>query len=177
MNYKKLSISILKNIGSVLLTLTLVMIIVAWWGNQTPEKPIIAPQFISSSIQNNDLINLSEYKGKIVILNFWATWCPPCRLEIPSFERIAEEKSDVVFIGVSLDEESDLKEWFKDHSIIYPVLLPSQEMVMNYRTINSIDKIPTTFVIDKEGNIAKIQEGFYSEFQLRWDIFKLGGGW
>ncbi len=174
MNVKKLSISLLKNVGSIVLTLTLVLIVMAWWGNSTPEKSTQAPEFTTVSVSGK-ILKLSDFKGKIVVLNFWATWCPPCRLEIPSFERIAEGNDDVVFIGVSLDEPGVLDDWLKSHTITYQLTYNDPSLVQPYNSLHSIEKIPTTFLIDKEGNISKIQEGFYSEFQLRWDIFRLGG--
>jgi len=103
---------------------------------------------------------LTKYKGKIVIVNFWATWCGPCRKEIPDFiEAYKKYKSKgVEIIGISVDQDGWTKvtPFVKKSSINCPIVLSDQQVVENYGGINAI---PTTFIIDRLGNIVDQHTG------------------
>jgi thiol-disulfide isomerase/thioredoxin len=117
------------------------------------ESVEAAPNFVLTSTNGKD-IKLSDYKGKVVIVDFWATWCAPCRKGIPDLVDIQKEfKNDVVVIGISLDQDtkSDVIPFMKKFDINYPVVYGSNEVVTDYGSINAI---PTTFIIDKNGKIA-----------------------
>lgn len=109
-------------------------------------------------------IKLSDYKGKIVILDFWATWCGPCRRGIPDLISIQKEfKDDVVVIGISLDSEStkdDVKPFIKEMGINYPVVFGNDKVVTDY---GGIEAIPTSFVIDQKSNIVDQHVGLVSK--------------
>lgn len=113
-----------------------------------------APNFSLKSVDGKT-IKLSDYKGKIVILDFWATWCPPCRRGVPDLISIQKEfKKDVVVIGISLDREKTIKDvpgFMKDYGINYPVVYGDDKVTIDYGGIRSI---PTSFVIDKKGNVV-----------------------
>jgi thiol-disulfide isomerase/thioredoxin len=112
-----------------------------------------APDFILPSIDGKQ-VKLSDYKGKIVILDFWATWCGPCRIGIPDLVEIQNEYKDkVVIIGISLDTttKNEVVPFAKEFKINYPVVYGTGEVVQSYGGIRGI---PTTFVIDEEGNIV-----------------------
>jgi len=115
----------------------------------------IAPDFTLQDINGNE-VTLSDFKGKVVILNFWATWCPPCRKEIPVFIELYKKYKDegLVIIGISLDREGKkvLIPFVKKFGINYPVLIGTQKVVDAYGGIRGI---PTTFIIDKKGKIRK----------------------
>lgn len=100
-------------------------------------------------------IKLSDYRGKVVLLDFWATWCPPCRKGIPDLISIQNEfKDDVIVIGVSLDQGKTIKDvepFMKNYGINYPVVLGDQKIAMDY---GNIQAIPTSFIIDQNGNIV-----------------------
>jgi peroxiredoxin len=100
-------------------------------------------------------VNLSDFKGKIVILDFWATWCPPCREEIPSFIQIQKEFSDkgVVVVGIALDEEGAkvVKPFAKKKEINYPLVIGKTSTTEDY---GGIEGIPTTFIINADGKIV-----------------------
>ena len=97
---------------------------------------------------------LSDYSGKVVILNFWATWCPPCRVEIPSFNSIQDSigTGAVQFLGIALDDGGDsvVRQWIVSHPVSYPILLPDNSVMKAYGPLNSI---PATFFIDKKGRL------------------------
>ena len=100
-------------------------------------------------------VNLSDFKGKVVILDFWATWCPPCREEIPSFIQIQKEFSDkgVVVVGIALDEEGAkvVKPFAKKKEINYPLVIGKTSTTEDY---GGIEGIPTTFIINADGKIV-----------------------
>ncbi|MBA4310690.1 MAG: hypothetical protein C0425_10200 [Chlorobiaceae bacterium] len=96
-------------------------------------------------------IKLSDYKGKIVILDFWATWCPPCRKGIPDLIAIQNEfKNDVVVIGISVDKDTkdEVPQFMKDFKINYPVVFYTDKVIKDY---GGIEAIPTSFIIDQRG--------------------------
>jgi len=103
---------------------------------------------------NNRTVRLSDYSGKVIILNFFATWCPPCKAEIPYFIELLDEYGDkgLAVIGVSLDEggQSKVRDFVKDMGINYPVLMNDGLVDKQFGPIRSI---PATFIIDKKGNI------------------------
>lgn len=113
-----------------------------------------APNFSLKSVDGKT-VKLSDYKGKIVILDFWATWCPPCRRGVPDLISIQKEfKKDVVVIGISLDREKTIKDvpgFIKDYGINYPVVYGDDKVTVDYGGIRSI---PTSFVIDRKGNVV-----------------------
>ena len=121
-----------------------------------PQEKTAAPDFTVSDLQGRTF-SLADFKGKVLFLNFWATWCPPCRQEIPDF--IAAYKDlkggGLEIVGLSVDRltAEELAEWVKDVGINYPVALATREHV---RAFQPGDYIPTTLVIDPEGNIAHI---------------------
>lgn len=105
-------------------------------------------------------VKLSDYKGKIVIIDFWATWCAPCRKGVPDLVELQKEyKNDLVIIGVSLDQQNtikDLNPFIKNYGINYPVVLGTQKVVMDY---GNIQAIPTSFVINQAGYIVDSHVG------------------
>ena len=118
-----------------------------------------APDFSLKSVDGKT-VKLSDYKGKVVIIDFWATWCPPCRKGIPDLISIQNEfKDKVVIIGISLDREKTIKDvpgFVKSYGINYPVVYGDDKVVTDYGGIQSI---PTAFAIDKNGNIADSHVG------------------
>lgn len=124
------------------------------------ESKIAAPDWQLSDVDGKP-VTLSDFKGKVIILDFWATWCPPCRAEIPGFVAIQKKNADKGFtvIGVSLDEQgpSVVKPFMRQLGMNYPVVMGTPKVVVDYRGITAI---PTTFVIDREGNIVTAYQGF-----------------
>jgi peroxiredoxin len=119
-----------------------------------------APDFVLASLDGQE-IRLSNYRGKVVILDFWATWCQPCRLELPHFIEMHNEFGDqgLEIIGVSLDRISsrEVASFVKEWKIPYVIVMGTGEVVNSYGGIRGI---PTTFVIDKSGKICRKYVGY-----------------
>jgi thiol-disulfide isomerase/thioredoxin len=128
---------------------------------ETKDKNL-APDFTLKSTDEKE-IKLSDFKGKIVILDFWATWCPPCRAAIPDLIDIQKKyKNKVVVIGISLDivTKPDVIPFIKYFGINYPVVYATSEVVMAY---GNIEVIPTSFIIDQSGKIVDGHLGIVSK--------------
>jgi len=128
---------------------------------QGPAIGKLAPDFQLSSLDGQS-ISLSDFRGKPVLLNFWASWCGPCRLEMPFIQQIYEEWSDkgLVVLTVNLQEDPGrVKEFVESFGLSFPVLLATnQEVPLAY----NIRGIPATFFIDKNGIIQDIKIGAFS---------------
>lgn len=119
-------------------------------------------------------VRLSDYSDKIVFLNFWATWCPPCKAEMPYMQEIHEEYKDVAILAVnststelrggtdSKKAKKKVAEFIKQEGYTFPVLLDADDDVIeNYSGIFPIAGIPTTFIIDKKGTIRYVKPGTF----------------
>jgi peroxiredoxin len=124
------------------------------------ENPEKAPDFTLSN-GYGETFTLSDQKGKMVILNFWATWCPPCQREIPDFIELYDkyEKEGLMIVGVSVDQDgwTTVDRYIQNMNIQYPVVMFTPEVVKNYDNFQSI---PTTFIIDKKGRIVNKVTGY-----------------
>ena len=119
-----------------------------------------APEFTFTSLQGSAM-RLSELRGKVVIVEFWATWCPPCREAIPELNKVSEKFRDknVQLLGISVDKGGDalvsVSAFVKEHAVVYPV------MVDNVNVAYGVSGIPALFIIDKEGKVVKRHMGFF----------------
>ena len=110
-----------------------------------------APDFEIELI-DGETISLSGYRGEVVLLNFWGTWCPPCRAEMPSLQRTWEEYKDqgVVFLGVAIyDEKADVEKFAEAFGITYPLGI---DLIGDLTVDYKVTSYPTTFLIDRDGN-------------------------
>ena len=116
------------------------------------DKGQIAPDFELETL-DGETVKLSDYRGKRVMLNFWATWCPPCRAEMPDMQRFHEDK-DVVILAVNLRETESstekVKNFLEERDLTFPVLLDESTVVANQY---QIQPIPSSFLIDSSGRI------------------------
>lgn len=125
---------------------------------------------------NGATATLADYKGKVVLFNFWATWCVPCRAEIPWFQEFDKKYKDQGFavLGVSMDEEGwgIVKPYLEERKISYRIVIGDEHTSTMY---GGIDALPTTFLIDREGKIAAIHTGLVSKSTYEKEIQDLVG--
>ena len=132
---------------------------------ERPEYAIQAPDFTLRTVQG-DLFNLSDYKGKVVLLNFWGTWCGPCRREIPDFNKLHDkyQKDGLEIVGITITSGSPeriynfMKEWDIEYTVLTDIEDYETQRVTAYygRAIGQpITGLPTTLIIDRGGYIVK----------------------
>ncbi|MCI8453395.1 MAG: redoxin domain-containing protein [Lachnospiraceae bacterium] len=143
------------------------------------ESPLLPAIDFTLTDQFGNSHTLSEYKGKVVFLNFWATWCPPCRAEMPDIQKIYEEYQEsgddsLVILGVAGPSQGQEKtkqgitDFLEENGYTYPVLMDeSGEQFMNY----GVYSLPTTFMIDADGNVFGYVSGRIDEEVMR-DIIR-----
>lgn len=126
--------------------------------------------FKLKTVDNKEL-KLSDFKGKVVVLDFWATWCPPCRKGIPDLVDIQKSIKDVQVIGISVDENPQkvIPVFVKEFKINYQIVIGNDEV---YEKYGGIEAIPTTFIIDREGKIRNKHVGLVTKEVLIAEIQK-----
>lgn len=125
------------------------------------KKPLATPALRLVTL-NGRSIEISNLRGKVVLLNFWATWCGPCRMEIPEFERLQQEYPNrIQVIGLSIDTSpaSDVAAFAKRLAINYPVVMASEAIQAKF---GAIPAVPTTFILDPRGRIVQRDVGLHS---------------
>ena len=139
------------------------VLLVAGCSSQPPRVGELAPDFQLPNLEGQS-ISLSHFRGKPVLVNFWASWCPPCRYEMPFIQEIFDDKewSDkgLVILAVDIGESpSTVENFMQSYNLTFQALLDiSQEVALEY----NIRGIPTTFLIDKDGIIQAIKVGAFS---------------
>ncbi|MBZ5575780.1 MAG: TlpA family protein disulfide reductase [Acidobacteriia bacterium] len=121
-----------------------------------------APDFTLKDGEGHD-VRLSDYRGKVVLLDFWATWCGPCRIEIPWFKELQSKHQDKGFavLGVSIYDDGweAIKPFAAQMKMNYPVVMGTDQAAHDF---GGLDALPTTFLIDREGRIAAVHVGLAS---------------
>jgi thiol-disulfide isomerase/thioredoxin len=138
------------------------------------RDPDAAPDFKVKDLEGKDL-SLEPLKGKVVLLNFWATWCGPCRAEIPSLIELQNRYKDqlqIIGMVVDDDDEATIREVVKDEAINYPVALTSLPVRLAY---GGISALPTVFVINTEGRVVQKHVGLFNPVLYETEVRALLG--
>jgi thiol-disulfide isomerase/thioredoxin len=156
-------------------------------GNSTALNGKIAPGFTLPDLNGNK-VSLSSYKGRPLVVDFWATWCGPCKVEIPWFEKLHDQYASqgLEIIGVSADdldkddpaklftEKRDISDFVTKMHMNYPILIDAASIENSY---GGLDALPTTFFIDKNGKVVASTVGLAPRDEIEADIKKaIGSG-
>ena len=125
-----------------------------------PKEGFAAPDFTLSLLDGGE-ISLSELRGKVVLVNFWTSWCPPCRKEMPAIESVYRSNKDIglVVIGLNLtaqDSKPDVSAFVKEMGVTFPIALDVNNAVGNLYRVTAL---PTSFFIDRQGVIRSVIVG------------------
>ncbi len=140
---------------------------------ETQPMPSGAPAFAATfKTLDGKPATLAEWKGKVVVLNFWATWCPPCLAEIPTLEagRKKYASRGVAFIGAAVEDSADLvRDFAKEHNISYPLVMAGSGngITLLQALGNEVAGLPFTMVLDREGNVVAVKLGILKQARLR----------
>lgn len=113
--------------------------------------------------------NLAEWRGKILVVNYWATWCPPCRAEMPTFSRLYDKYkvNGVQFVGIAIDSVDKVREFKTSQKISYPLLIGTMDTMLGSSALgNSAQALPFTIIIDRNGVLDTVKLGLFSETEL-----------
>lgn len=157
------------------------------WGISQQDQPIsrvsktenvlpddeLAPDFELQDL-TGEKVRLSDFAGQVRIVDFWATWCLPCRREIPHFQALYEkyQSQGVVVIGISMDMNGPeiVRKFAKEIKMTYPTVMGDKKTAQAFGDVRSI---PTTFIIDQEGKIVKKYVGYQDRYIFERDILAL----
>jgi peroxiredoxin len=147
----------------------LLLVMIAGCTRRSAEKGAAAGDF-SLQDMNGKIVTLSEFKGKVVLLEFWATWCPPCRASVPGLEKLHKEYRDkgLVVLAISLDQGdwATVRSFVSEYGITYTVLKGTDEVQTQYQ----VRTIPMTIILDREGKISKRYLGVGPDEDMEKDL-------
>ncbi len=119
---------------------------------------------------NGKLVNTEEWRGKVLVVNFWASWCPPCVEEMPALDKLQREfaSQNVLFVGIGIDSPSNIREFLAKTPVSYPIVIGGLEgSNLSKQMGNSQGALPYTIVINAQGKATSSKLGKISEEELR----------
>ena len=138
------------------------------WFSLVKAKETVLPEFTLQDIQGIER-NSKEWLGKVVIYNFWATWCPPCREEIPEFIKLQKEYNNrgLQFVGIAIEDQPPASEFAKQTGINYPILIGETGGIeLSVQLGNTIHALPFSVVVDRRGKIVNTHSGIFKPQQI-----------
>jgi cytochrome c biogenesis protein CcmG, thiol:disulfide interchange protein DsbE len=139
------------------------------WGAEGAAAPPV-----TFDLLDGRTATLAGLKGRVVLVNFWATWCPPCRAEMPGIESAYEARRGAGFtvVGVSMDDKAppQVAAWLREHGIAYPVALGTPAVAAAFGGVNDL---PTSFLIDRRGRVRYTIQGMFAGVALRAAVDRL----
>lgn len=155
---------------------------------QSPSSPPVTPTLNAAvgKLMALDLPDttgkqqpLAQWQGKVLVVNFWATWCPPCRKEIPAFSALSRKYADkgVQFVGISIDTPKNVIDFQAAQKVAYPLVIASPSVVgLTEELGNASQGLPFTLILDRKGNISLVKLGMLSEEELDRKLAELSKG-
>lgn len=166
------------NVGLAVLLIIAGVAALFWMGQQTvnpqpteaesaaaQSQGQTAPDFTLTSL-NGEPVSLSDYAGQVILVNLWATWCPPCKAEMPAINAFYEEYKGDGFVVLAVNSQEDVaivQQFITEQGFSFPVVLDSRGEVMNQYQVRGL---PTTFIIDRSGEIQYMHSGAITYDQL-----------
>ncbi|OIP44480.1 MAG: hypothetical protein AUK28_10145 [Desulfobacterales bacterium CG2_30_60_27] len=142
-----------------------------WMGPHPALAGSAVPHFALPSVADGAVIDSNQYKGKVRLIIFWATWCPPCREEIPALIRLQDEFGakgfTVVALSVDQDSAGMVRKFVEKNKVNYPVMRADRDVLQKF---GGITGVPYSFLVDQAGNVVKSYPGFADYRILRNDI-------
>jgi thiol-disulfide isomerase/thioredoxin len=135
------------------------MLVPAWGENDGP-----APNFTLTDRQGND-VSLEQLRGQVVMINFWASWCGPCREEMPLLEQIHQRYEPLGFtlLGINVEENpGDAENWLKDRPVSFPILFDPENGVSK---LYDVVAMPSTVIVDRQGNVRYLHHGYQAGYE------------
>lgn len=146
---------------------------------ETPPAPAVSADTTARlyALRLPDLANqvqpLAQWKGKVLVVNFWATWCPPCRKEIPEFDKTAQhfKDKDVQFVGISIDSPDKVRQFRDETQVTYPLLIAGLDTLEIADALgNRARALPFTVIFDRAGRLQHVKLGTLTQAQLTQQI-------
>ena len=143
-----------------------------YWANRTPfeERPpavgAVAPRIDLADL-SGEMVRMREFDNHVIILNFWASWCSPCKDQLQIFEKIYRELGDEGFTVIAIATDDIDEKYAVEQGLTYPVLKANDRVVREYGNINSV---PATFLVDRSRRIIRKHKNYYTEETLREEI-------
>ncbi len=138
-----------------------------------PSANAPAPAFEATTLDGRS-VSLESLRGQVVLVNFWATWCPPCRVEMPGFQQVYEEKHargfTIVGVATDIGGSSNVREFLAERGITYPVAMATGRIVRDFGNVNML---PTSFLIDRQGRIRNEVRGIFASVALAQAVDRL----
>ncbi|MCU0358299.1 MAG: TlpA family protein disulfide reductase [Cyclobacteriaceae bacterium] len=152
----------IKRAATVLLLVIAIFYIVTSFRNKSTSNPVKEEFDFQFSLKdlNGQTVDFKEYRGKVLFINLWATWCGPCRREMPGIQRLYQklESPDIAFIMLSVDRPEDFKKvksYVEQNAYSFPVFVPGQSLPEQF----NVPSIPTTWIVDRKGKVHKMLVG------------------
>jgi thiol-disulfide isomerase/thioredoxin len=149
---------------------------------QPPEPSTATQSLIGTALPQFSMLGLdgvredvSQWQGKVRVINFWATWCPPCKREIPAMVALQESygRQGLQIVGIALDNSEAVSEYVKESGINYPILLGDEAIGIAEKLGNDMGVLPYTVIVDQLGNVAYVHYGEMERDALENEIKKL----
>jgi peroxiredoxin len=161
----------------VVVAVSVMLVAAPYLTHRTQEDPTraqwrgkAAPEFTLESLEGKT-VRLADFRGKTVLLNFWATWCQPCKIEMPWFEELQKQygPEGLQVVGIAMDDASkeDIARFAKDLGVNYPILLGKESVGNAY---GGVQFLPSTFFIDREGKIVDRVFGLKSRSEIEDEV-------